>query len=227
MHLDVERIGFPLIITGLALLVLGYLWLLVRGFRTDKRWGFALLIPPWFPQAGAFALRHRKPARGPILMLFVGLLLFSTPFILNFANRYLLDLGPLENRVNGELHLTLTGWDRKDYDTVLGARPDVVVLQMANADVNDETLKCLEGLDKLRELDLNETQISDKSLPLIARLPQLESLRLRRTRITDQGFQTYIVPIETLRELDLRGTQVKSATVRTWTKGREDRKALR
>jgi len=42
-----------------------------------------------------------------------------------------------ERLVDGQAHLTLTGWDRDDY-SVLQARPQTVVLQMANADVTDE-----------------------------------------------------------------------------------------
>src|SRR5437764_486641 len=83
--------------------------------------------------------------------------------------------------------------------------PEVVVLQMANADVNDETLMFLRGMNQLRELDLNGTQVTDAGLPLLAALPQLKELRLARTKISDEGFRQYVASREALTKLDLTG----------------------
>ena len=66
----------------------------------------------------------------------------------------------LEKIVDGQRHLTLTGWDRKDY-SILKLKPDVVVLQMANPDVTDESLESLQEMKALQELDLSGTQVTD------------------------------------------------------------------
>ena len=99
-----------------------------------------------------------------------------------------IDLGPREKIVDGQRHITLTGWDRKDYG-FLGSKRDVVVLQMANPDVTDQTLEHLKGMNRLKELDLNNTQVTDAGLKVLSDLPALATLRLKNTKVTDQGFQ--------------------------------------
>lgn len=227
MFINVEQIGVPILISGLVLLIAGYLWLVARGFRQRTGWGLALLAPPWLPQAFVFAAKHPKPARWPFALMFLGMVLLAIPYVLNFVNRYFIPLEPFEQVVAGERHVTLTGWARKDYDATIRRRSDVVVLQMANPDVTDETLKSLEGLTQLRELDLNNTAITDAGLAVVASLPALERLRISDTAVTDAGFREQILPLEKLRELDLRRTEVKSSTVREWRANRPERKALR
>lgn len=102
-----------------------------------------------------------------------------------------------------------------------------MVLQMANSDVNDETLRYLAGLKQLRELDLNNTQVTDAGLKELAELPKLRDLRLARTKITDDGFRQYLLGKESLMNLDLTGTSVASKTVREWKSANSERKALK
>ncbi|GIW88132.1 MAG: hypothetical protein KatS3mg108_2456 [Isosphaeraceae bacterium] len=226
MFRNYEQYAALVLILGLILLTAGYVWLVGRGFRLKVGWGLALLAPPWIPQAIWFAARHRRSARAPFVVMFVGVLLLAVPYVLNVVNRAYGALEPFEQVVSGERHLTLTGWARTDYAGTIRSRPDVVVLQMANPDVDDATLEALEGLERLRELDLNGTAITDAGLAAVARLPALESLRLADTAIMDGGFREHLFQLERLRELDLRRTAVKSATVREWRKGRPERKAL-
>jgi hypothetical protein len=122
--------------------------------------------------------------------------------------------------------VTLTGWDHTDY-SVLRARPEAVVLQMANPDVTDQTLDYLNGMTRLRELDLNDTHITDRGLEKLTKVGALETLRLKNTAITDEGFRTWLAPSESLRELDLRGTKVTSTTAREWRSAKPDRRVLR
>lgn len=226
MFTNYEQYALPVLVAGLILLAAGYAWLVARGFRQKTGWGLALLAPPWLPQAFAFAVKHRKPARGPFVLMFLGVLLLAIPYVLNFVNRTLVTLEPFEQMVGGERHVTLTGWARKDYDATIQGRPDVVVLQMANPDVTDETLASLEGLERLKELDLSGTAITDAGLAIVARLPALETLRLADTAITDEGFRAHLMGLERLKELDVRRTEVKASTVRAWRKDRPERKAL-
>jgi hypothetical protein len=186
---------------GLVLLAAGLLLLLVKTVRRD--WS---LWPP-------------------LLLLLAGSVVFVTPLVLTrFVDE--VDLGPRNVLVDGERHITLTGWDQTDY-RVLEAFPETIVLQMANADVNDQTLQYIKGMANLRELDLNDTEISDAGLELIARMTGLETIRLRATKISDEGFVKWIVPMSRLKQLDLRETTVSLDTVKRWKSESEGRRVLR
>ena len=167
-----------------------------------------------------------KRLKAPVLLIVLSLLMTGLPIAINSALTRLINLGPLEKIVAGERHVTLTGWDRKDY-SVIAFRTDTIVLQMANADVTDETLRYLIGLKQLRELDLNNTQVTDAGLKKLSELPKLRDLRLARTKITDEGFRQYLLGKESLMSLDLTGTSVASKTVREWKSENSDRTALK
>ena len=213
---------FAASLLGLALLLAGWVWVVVVAWQTRTAWGVAVLL---FPPAGfLFAARHVTPARGPLALGLLGLVLAAGP---PAVNRLLpVDLGPRDTLVDGDRHVTLTGWDRQDYSLLRGLT-DVVVLQMANRDVTDDTLRRLGDLAQLRELDLNDTQVTDTGLPLLAKLPALKTLRLANTRITDAGFRAHLAPNTKLVELDLRGTQVGKETVGAWRRAQAGRRALR
>jgi hypothetical protein len=220
-----ERYAFYPLLTGIALGVLAYLWLLVRAWRVRRAWGIAVLLPPLAP---LFVLCHFSRAKAPLrLFALAGLLIGGTYATNYYFHYYHFDLGPREKIVEGQRHITLTGWDRNDY-SVLQFKPDTVVLQMANSDVTDETLEYLKPMKQLQELDLNDTQISDVGLCLLAEMPNLQILRLRKTQVTDQGFKDCLAGNETLRELDLRETKVASKTLREWKeKKKDERRFLR
>lgn len=219
-----EIFGFWMIVGGIALAAIAYIWLLAAAFRTRIAWGLACLLFP--PSALVFVCVHFRRALAPLVLLLLAGACIGVPYAVNSFAVHFVDLGPYEKMVDGERNLTLTGWDRKDYG-VLDARPDTVVLQMANSDVNDQTLEHLRSMTRLRELDLNDTQVTDAGLAVLAALPRLETLRLRNTRITDEGFQKNLAEKESLMELDLQGTQVASKTVRAWKAARDGRKALK
>ena len=160
--------------------------------------------------------------------MLLGVAVAAAPFVINRFYHFSVDLGPLETNVNGELHITLTGWQPKDMDyLVLKQRPETVVLQMANPDVTDATLDYLTGMTQLRELDLNDTKVTDAGLATLAKIGTLTIVRLKSTAITEDGFREHLMPLAGLRELDLRGTKVTSATVREWRAAQPDRRALR
>jgi Leucine-rich repeat (LRR) protein len=197
----------------------------VRAFRTHLAWGLVCLLFP--PAAILFVVLHFRRAAGPLVLLLAAALLMGGTWGLSYFLAQHASLGPREKLVDGELHLTLTGWDRTDY-AVLRTKSNAVVLQMANPDVTDETLQHLQGMSRLRELDLNDSQITDAGLPLLSQLPALQILRLRKTRITDQGFREHLAGKKALLELDLRQTEVASKTLRAWkAENKEHRKYLR
>lgn len=206
---------------GLILLLAGFIGLVLAAFRERTAWGVAVLV---FPPLGLlFPLGHWRTGRGPLGLMLAGLVIAAVPFLIT---RMPIDLGPLDRQVSGERHLTLTGWDRKDYNVLSQCR-DAAVLQMANPDVTDDTVALLAGFDRLRELDLNTSKVTDAGLATISRLPRLQTLRLRGTAITDIGFRTHILPMPSLKRLELRDTAVSAEAVQEWKAAAPDRRAQR
>jgi hypothetical protein len=214
-----ERYAIYIVALGLLLGVIGYIWLMVRAFRSKWTWGVALIVFP--PAALLFIWRHFRPARGPVCVMLLAGLVIGAPYAVSYYESHFVPLKPYEQVVNGELRITLTGLSDFDYAT-LRDKSQTVVLQMANPDVDDRTLENLKGMTRLAELDLNGTQITDTGLAIIATLPQLKTLRIARTRITDEGFRTHLFSKESLVHLDLTGTEVKGKTKRDWKKLKPD-----
>ncbi len=213
---------FPyLVLTGYALLAIGWVVLLVAAFRARLWWGFGVLVFP--PTAVAFMIKHSRKAAIAMAILAIGLLLAAGPPL--YVRLRPIDLGPRERIVAGETHLTLTGWDHKDY-AFLRRKPEVIVLQMANPDVTDASLSYLTGMTHLRELDLNGTQVTDAGLETLRTLASIERLRLRDTAVTDAGFNESLSKMESLREIDLRGTKVTRETAKSWKDAKAGRRVM-
>jgi hypothetical protein len=210
-----EEYGFLLLVLGAALAAAAWVWLVVRGFKERKLWGLALVFFP--PAALWFIARHFAKAWAPLLLLLLAGLVAATPYGLSYYQSHFVALKPYEQIVDGERRITLTGLKDFDYSTLQNSR-DTVVLQMANDDVDDGTLEYLKGMDRLRALDLNDTRVTDAGLRTLAELPALQELRLARTKITDEGFKKYLGSKQSLRKLDLTGTEVKGKTKRDWKK---------
>lgn len=159
----------------------------------------------------------------PALLVSLGIICLTLPAaVTRFAP---VDLGAHDVQVEGERHITLTGWDQKDY-SVLVRIPDAVVVQMANEDVTDETLQHLAGMKSLRELDIAGSKVSDAGLNHLAGLMTLERLILSRTQITDAGLKPLLDQLPKLRLLDVRETGVTLAVLRPWVQGLAGRRAL-
>jgi len=159
----------------------------------------------------------------PALLVSLGIICLTLPAaITRFAP---IDLGPHDVQVDGERHLTLTGWDQKDY-AVLARIPDAVVLQMANEDVTDATLKYVAEMKSLRELDVAGSKITDAGLKDLVGLTRLQKLTLSRTAITDAGLKPLLDHLSDLKQLDVRDTGVTPAVLRPWLKEKEGRRAL-
>jgi hypothetical protein len=214
-----ERYAIYIVALGALLGVVGYIWLIVRAFRSKWTWGIGLIVFP--PVALFFVWRHSRPAVGPVCVMLLAGLVAGAPYAVSYYESHFVPLKPYEQIVNGELRITLTGLSDFDYAT-LRDKPQTVVLQMANADVDDRALENLRGMDQLTELDLNGTQITDAGLAVLATLPQLKTLRMARTKITDEGFRTHLFSRECLVHVDLTGTEVKGKTKRDWKKQKPD-----
>jgi hypothetical protein len=136
-----EYLGATLIFTGLAASVAGLVW------------GGICLV--------AVFLRRRRGRRLllPAALVAAGLVIGALPVAYQHVYLSIVGFGERERVVDGERMITLTGWDRDDY-SLLAERRDVVVLEMGNRDVTDETLELLAGCDRLRELTLSDSRIS-------------------------------------------------------------------
>jgi hypothetical protein len=175
------------------------------------------------------ALKRRPLSRWPLRLFLAGLLLSAAPF----AYTHLIEpiifhyfRPPYVAEVNGEIHVTLTGIPNYDY-AKLPRFQEAAVLQMANPDVSDDTLKFLRDFKRLKELDLNDTRITDAGLAELQHCPLLEKLRLKKTAITDAGFRAHLLDRASLEEIDVRETQVLSRTLRDWKKQKDGRKFLK
>ncbi len=220
-----EKYASIVMILGGLLATIAAVWLIIRAFRVRIAWGVGCLLFP--PTILAFCVKHFSQARRPLGLLVLGLLLVGgTVGISQLVSRFP-PLGEREKLLDGQVHLTLTGWDRNDYG-VLATKPDVVVLQMANPDVTDDTLSHLKTLSKLQEIDLNNSQITDAGLEILASLPNLQVLRLRKTKVTDDGFRKHLQELKTLRELDARDTAIVAKSLREWKNAdKEHRKFMK
>lgn len=214
-------------VVGIALVVLGTLWIVALAFA--HRWwqGFLMLLgsvlligPP------VYVLWHfRRTWRAGAVWL-TGVLLVAGAFALG-AFDAAAQRGPVARQEveagQSRATLTFTGVTEPDYQQIAQS-PDLAVLQMANGDVTDETLKFLARLTRLEELDLSTARITDAGLPLLAELPALKSLRLRETGITEAGFITHLRDKESLMQLDLSRTAVSAEVADAWAAAKPGRR---
>lgn len=210
-----------LFLGGLALAAIGWIWLLVSAYRTSVGWGLAVTLIP--PAALLFIPRYWGKSKAAVGVILAGLLISATPAI--YTRVAPVDLGAHVAQVEGETHITLTGWDQQDYSAIR-QWPAVAVLQMANADVTDETLKLLANAKQLRELDISDSRVTDDGLAIVAELPALEVLRLKNCGITDAGFKSHLLTHPKLMRLELTGTQVTPAVIREWRQPNPERRAM-
>lgn len=159
----------------------------------------------------------------PAVLISIGIIGLTLPAAITRFTP--VDLGKHEARVDGERHVTLTGWDQTDY-SILTRMPDVVVLQMANSDVTDQTLSYLAKLKSLRELDVAGSQITDAGVAKLSGLTKLQKLIISRTKVSDHGLGLLLDKLPELKQLDVRETRVTPAVLRLWLKAKEGRRAL-
>lgn len=76
-----ERYLAILLIAGLAVAAIGFLWLVAVGFRTRRAWGVGLLLAP--PLAIVFIPRNFRRAVATTFLLLLGAELIATPYVIN------------------------------------------------------------------------------------------------------------------------------------------------
>jgi hypothetical protein len=199
-------------IPALILGVFAYLWLIVKAFGVNAWWGIVVLL--FAPAALVFLALNWKAGRAPVALFLVACVIFAGGFV---AGQFAVAHDPRVTIVNGEKHLTLTH-AKGDALSVIKKHRDVVVLQMAEAELSEETVEHLRGLPELRELDLNDSNVTDFHLAALSGMNKLEILRLNRTAVTDAGVMEHVLPLPSLKELNLRGTKVSTKLLRDWKK---------
>ena len=242
---------------GLALFILGFLWQVWRTLKWSKVAGLGVLFLG-LAAIGVALYYHfnliilaelgallalpllifgwqtlRKSSRKPAWIMILGWVLLATAFGTNRLLPRLLPRGPHENIVDGQLHLTLTGWNGKNYD-LLRYRQNAVVLQMANPDVTDETVKLLlpdplvgdEGMKDLIELDLGHSRVTDQGLIYLQSLPKLAKLKINDTKITPEGVKAFLNTKTGMLEIDVRGLQVDNDFLWEWKQAKEGRQVV-
>ena len=208
--------GVAVIFLGAILVLIGTLWLIRNAWRTRKWLGvLAFFTAPIGPLVfGLFQFRQNKRA---LILVLVGLLVGAIPLAADRGYELIFGLGERARIIEGERTLTLTGWDRKDYQSVLSHYNDVAVLEMGNSDVTDETLKQLIQLPNLKELTLMDTMITDAAFESLKQLQNLERLRLQRTKITADGVAAFLAePPPKLLEIDVSGNSIPGSALRKW-----------
>src|SRR5262249_46515149 len=96
----VEKYGFFVILGGLALVAVAYLWFLIVFFRQRLLWGFGILL---FPPAGiVFLFKHFDKARHPFFLALLGGVVIGGTYAVSYYETHHMSLGPREKRVDGE-----------------------------------------------------------------------------------------------------------------------------
>jgi hypothetical protein len=215
-----EQTGFIILAVGLVLVAVGHLWLVVQAFRTGTWWGLAALLLA--PIGGLVYLMAHRRALAPVAVIFIGGLVAASPIAIN--RLVPAKKAEVQNVTTGETDLTITGLTGYDYAS-LRAKTDLTVLQMANPDVTDAVVEHLRGLAHLKRLDLSDTAVTDAVIPVLAALPALEDVKLARTKVTDAGVSKLLAETKQLRAIDVRGTVVKTATLRDWKNADPDNRS--
>lgn len=147
-----------------------------------KRTRRILLEAVRYDPLGRFLIRcYRQRSLGtakvPVLMFAMSFVLFAFSISADLIHARLTRLGsPYEHFVAHRRHVDLTNF-HQPYSRISNLT-DITTLVMANSDVTDESLKCLEKLENLVYLDLRNTHITDEGLHILAQLPNLHYLQL-------------------------------------------------
>lgn len=223
LYLSEQYLVF-VVLAGLVLVLVAHFWCIVRAFRDAWYWGlFSLVVPPLALFWSVHSPQSRAPHRAPLALMVLGAILIVGSITWNAYQAHAVTFAEREKIVDGQLHITLTGWNKDDY-SLLSRKRDVYLLQMANEDVTNDTLWLLVGFPKLEVLDIADANIDDAGLEILATLPRLRVLYLSRTNVSDEGFTRSLADKPQLMEVTATGTKIRSKTLRDWKKANPERK---
>ena len=90
-----EGYAINLLFAGLVLVVLAWIWLLLRAFQQHFWWGALSLVVP--PMALVFALRHAPKAVAPLAVLVLGSMIVAAPIAYSLV-------GPVDLKLREKVH---------------------------------------------------------------------------------------------------------------------------
>lgn len=111
-----------------------------------------------------------------------------------------------EDAASSSRSITLNDGTRQDFEH-LDLPSDARRIYLRNCDINDISLKRLEGLTQLQYLSLEGSKIKGDGLEVLKSLPALKSLSLNGTKITDESL-THLHGAKNLTILLLNDTDV-------------------
>ena len=212
-----ELFGVGVIFLGTLLGFVGTLWLIRNAYRTRRWLGVLLALTFFLGTALIYGLICFRQNKRPLMLVLAGMIIGAIPFAGGHAFEFVFGVGERERIIDGERYLTLTGWDRTDYFMILSLKKDVVVLELGNPDVTDQTLTPLSEMPRLKELTLNDTMVTDAGLVFLRKLPALERLRLARTKVTKEGIAAFLAePPPKLKHIDVSGNSIPASALRKW-----------
>jgi Leucine-rich repeat (LRR) protein len=115
-------------------------------------------------------------------------------------------IGKVEDAANSSRSITLNNGTRQDFEQ-LDLPAGVRRIYLRNCDIDDNSLKRLEGLTQLQYLSLEGSKIKGDGLEVLKSLPALKSLSLNGTKITDESL-THLHGVKNLTILLLNDTDV-------------------
>lgn len=92
--------------------------------------------------------------------------------------------------------------------SVLSKLEDLRYLSLANTCYKDADLALLKNMQKLENLNLQETEITNDALKELITLPKLKILRLKENpQLTNDAIE-YLIKIQSIEELEIHGTSI-------------------
>jgi Leucine-rich repeat (LRR) protein len=221
-----EKVGLALYAVGGVISLIGFVWLVIRGFGVKPIWGVAILLTGGLLGI-PFALIHRQKGLIPLGIMLAGNAITASPFIYNVFfppkiddTKKVEDITPEEikpspayTQIAGK-KVTLTGAARTEY-AILKEEQDFTVIQWANLDVTDDDAQILGTMKKLTEIDLSNSQVTDVTAKILLQQEDLEIVKIARTKITANTAAEFL-KLPKLREVDFRGLNVPTKALQDW-----------
>jgi hypothetical protein len=200
-----EQITLILLIAGGVIIVIGWIWLLIRCFRP--------------------LMAFLKQAFAPVLLIVIGVSLALFGPVYNKLYPTKADTKAMETEKKDDKGNTEQGETvgrRKDIEK-LKTDKSAERLQLNEAKLqltDDEVKDILDGRDNLTYLDISDNPVTDVTLERLIKMPNLKKLYAARTKMTSEGVVKFVLtnPDCKLLEIDFTGLTpaVPGKALREW-----------
>lgn len=149
-----------------------------------------------------------------LLTLSVGTLAYSTR---DFRKRLQIEanlrmMGAYHVGFNDRSEPTWISMLNPSFDSQILEYKTIETIDLSDARLNDQSLRCMASFEQLRLIDLSNTDLTNSQLQLLSASRSLEILRLNGCSITDATIPS-LAAIARLKMVDLSGTQVTMAGI--------------